>query len=260
MRSYSGLHDETLRKSPLEPPGFIHGETQIEYSELTPLFQGESSKWITTFKDKDGQSHLGILYDTIEQLRADNADTLDAAGRFKCLKQAYQDYVMLLEQGEKVIILRFICKNDKIEFLKIRGGNNMASGVHVSDLHMELAIAFKFGLRYYLSKDGETFSQSDVMHIDKSDFQGPYIDPFEDKSDLKNFKRKDENPGLLILPYSDDQYALLKGMHDRLYALNSELMGFLNSFVDTGSGVDVAITPDRLVSMGNALKRLAQEV
>lgn len=227
----------------------------IKADELIPLIKGPSAKYITRYTGKDGSKHLGILYESLDQLRNDNLERKDACGHFSCFKDAYQDYFLTLQKGEKVIVVRFVSSNDKPEFFRTKRDATVSTSVNVSGMHLELAIAFKFGSRCYLSMDGVTFSQNDAMHIDKASFQRGKENLSQD---ITKYLRA-EDPGLLILPFSEDQFRLLKGIHDRLHALNNELHGFLSGFMSEERETDTPITPESLTGMSNALKRLAHD-
>jgi hypothetical protein len=207
-----------------------------------------------SYRDKDGQVHLGLLYNTLDELREDNRGK-NEEGPYGVLRSQYIHYLLSLEGGKKVILVRYIQDPDCPEHLKF---DNMTeddlSHVQTSGLHMELSMAFQFGSRYYLSKDGVTFDQKNVMNLTKDRLQSAEC---EIGGLAGYFKRKD--PGLLVLPYTDDQWKLLTGIQSRLKMINTDLCKFFDSFVARSESVDEAITPERALQVQQVFLRLTHE-
>jgi hypothetical protein len=211
-------------------------------------------KLMKPYKDKDGDIHLGLLYGSLDELREDNRGKRED-GPYGFLRSQYIHYLLSLEGGKKVILVRYVQDPERPVHLNF---DNLVKDdlvhIQISGLHMELTMAFQFGSRYYLTKDGVTFDQKNVMNLTKDRLQSA-------KSETRDLQRyiRIEDPGLLVLPYTDDQWKLLSGIQARLKMINQELCQFFDSFVMREESVDEAITPERALQVKQAFLRLTHD-
>lgn len=201
------------------------------------------------YVDGGGNRHMGLKYPSIESLRKDNENNSKADGLFAMFVDYYETYALSTKGGEKVIIIRYVDADDQPKFLAPRYNSNALPGVSSSGMQIEIAIGFKFGSRYYSSEDGVTFSASNLLEMDKQACQPTQEDSSSILGNgLNNYKHR-EAPGLLVLPYSDEQYKLLMGIQERLHSINRDLASILDTFVDQKADIDMAITPAALESV-----------
>lgn len=215
----------------------------MDLAQMAGMFDKAVRDSMDVYVDKQGDKHLGILYPTLEALRKDCFEHEGQELRpFDSLHNVYSNYRLSLTQGDKVIVVRFDNASSN-GYLMEPSSRDALAAVNASAMRLEFCVAFRFGDRCYLSKDGETFTQKDVMFLKKESAQTKG----ENDKILRSLGMVKGD--LLVLPYSDEQLAFLTAMQSRLESLHDQMKLFFRGCVRKGESLDSPLGPAALPMM-----------
>lgn len=192
----------------------------MDLVQLAGAFDKDIRNCIEVYQDKEGGRHLALLYPTLDELRSDKILHGDTALRpFAALHEVYSNFRLSLMEGDKVILVRFD-NSTASGYLMDPKSRDALEAVKASAMRLEFTVAFRFGKRCYLSRDGKTFGQKDVMFLDKASAQKKS----EDDTIMRSLGMVKGDT--LVLPYSDEQIDFLNAMQARLSSLHSDMRAF----------------------------------
>lgn len=182
---------------------------------------------------KENFSYLGMLFDTMTEVGEQNQ------APFQHLLSEYKNYKMTLQTGEKVIVLRYkTLKNHNINLLRFSFSNTeelLGNAINTQSFDFEYSIAVRFGTRYYLCDKEGNILQKTAFHFNKEKEQTPNVN----SQDLRDYHHKiDENAETYIVPFSTEQYDIVKKLADRLNSIHLELAELFRDATDINSPVD----------------------
>lgn len=200
---------------------------------------------VKIYPAKDQQfSYVGLIFDSINDIDKDNTPA------FEHFFSEYKDYKMTLQNGEKVIILRYkTLQDDKINLLRFSHANSdhiLGNAIHTQSFHFEHAVAVRFGKRYYLCDQEGKILQKTAFHFDKKNEQAPV----SNSQDLRNYRPKlDSDAETYVVPYSEEQHKIISGLASRLQLIHSELANIFRKATNVNESVDhsVMALPDKSI-------------
>ena len=216
---------------------------------------------LVMYNDKKDRSitYIGITYDTI-------AETTKSNATFDALKEAYINYKMTLQQGEKVIIVRTeTLDNDKLSIFN-RGNYNLSEylgkSIFSTSFDFEFAVAVRFKDRYYLVDEDGLIIRKSAFFLKKDEIQkvSNKIEVFNaivanDKqlgAGLFGFNES-ENQTLLVTAYSEQQLEIVKRVKQRIHEIHAELSELFGSTATNSNELDESILS---LPTGSTIKRL----
>lgn len=204
--------------------------------DMTPteILPNEKNPNIKLFNDKKDNSvvYLGITGKTIIDL-IDNLSLRDKNSPFYLLKESYQRHFLSLEDGERVIVIRYKTLGNS-EISKTHSQSsvpNFSDYDLVADLMTKQSMDFEFfqaaKIRnlFYLMDESGTINTKSIVYFDEKETDPEYIKA-NDKTSMYG-----EKGGLsfVIMPYSDDNWNFIKNLNARLSQLCKDLEGFFLS-------------------------------
>lgn len=259
-------------------------ENDLEYYQNTPIFfDPKKEKFVVlmdyrfcrdlniselgqidglvSYRDKKDLSltYVGITYDTI-------ADTSKNNEVFNALKEAYINYKMTLQQGEKVIIVRTETLDDDNLSIFDRGRANLSEylgkSIFSTSFDFEFAVAIRFKDRYYLIDDNGFIIRKSAFFLNKEDTQklNNKVQVFH--SMVSNDKQLgagllglniEEKQTLFVTSYSDDQFEVVKRIKQRIHDIHNELAMMFGSAATKTNELDESILS---LPSGSSIKRL----
>jgi hypothetical protein len=166
------------------------------------------------------QVSLGLQFDNIEQIR--NALNKDAPNSsYGHLKDLYCQYRLQQSDGEKVIVIKGLTKfQEEARLIQGLKADCSTHALTTSSYYLEFLVAYRFGRQYYLAKADGQLDQKKSFHLDKAQHQNPQE---------TIFRLAETDSNLLVVPYSDQQLAMLTMLAGKLNAFHEEVISFLKS-------------------------------
>ena len=259
-------------------------ENNLEYHQNTPIFfDSKKEKFVVLmdyrfcrdiniselgkidglvmYNDKKDKSiiYIGVSYDTI-------AETTKSNETFDALKEAYINYKMTLQQGEKVIIVRTeTLDDDKLSIFNHARANlseYLGKSIFSTSFDFEFAIAIRFKDRYYLIDDNGLIIKKSAFFLKKEEvqkisnkievFNGIVANDKQLGAGLFGFNES-ENQTLLVTAYSEQQIEIVKRVKQRIHEIHAELSELFGSTATNNNELD-----DGILSLpsGSTIKRL----
>lgn len=216
---------------------------------------------LVMYNDKKSHSiiYIGITYDTI-------AETTKSNETFDALKEAYINYKMTLQQGEKVIIVRTETLDDDKLSIFNRGTYNLANylgkSIFSTSFDFEFAVAFRFKDRYYLIDEDGLIIRKSAFFIKKEEVQksNNKIEVFNGIVDKnKQFGaglfglNESENQTLFVTAYSEEQFEIVKNVKQRIHEIHAELSDLFGRAATNSNELDESILS---LPSGSTIKKL----
>lgn len=184
------------------------------------------------YSKKEDFQYVGLLYTDMLEVNSGKSESLDF------LMEQYIAYKMTLQQGEKVIVLRY--KTTQNQETKLFRENNFIEDGLISthSLNFEYAVAVRFGKRYYLCDADGNIQQKTAFNLDKVKDQMP---PSTGTS-LKDYHYKqDELAEVYVVAYTEEQYKIIDNLAKRMHMIHNELAELFRSSTDKNSTMDMPL-------------------
>lgn len=208
------------------PDSFLN---HIKLEEIT----GYNNRNILNISEKTGQ-YVYFNYESLNELRKVHQNTeFKEDSKFKTFVNQYQSHVMDIDLGIPVIFMAFSVENAK-QIVKYTSEKKLSSviedAIQTVGAKFEFFKAYKFNDKYYLvNKDGQ---------INKEIFF--------------DFKKGNEaNMKYLIMPFSQDDWALAEKINDRVKKIKDDIDSLFKN-QEQSSGFDLGITEANQGLLGNS--------
>lgn len=182
------------------PNGFINDFKKSEITSKSHNFN--KLEWFT---DEDKKEYVGFSAGSIKELR-ELAKT--PTSMYSVFKKEYENHLSDIKNGEVVIFIAFENREQK-DLFQLNNGNNRLdkkSDVMESSFSMiEYFKAVKFNNKYYLFDKENNIDQSTAFDFDKEKYQ---------------------EMGLLIIPYTEQDYKMVEKIYDRFVNLSNSIYSF----------------------------------
>lgn len=262
-------------------------ENDLEYYQNTPIFfDPKKEKFVVLmdyrfcrdlnilelgqinglemYRDKKDPSlnYVGIAYDTIADISKNNEV-------FNDLKEAYINYKMTLQQGEKVIIVRTeTLDDDKLSIFdhnRASLSEYLGKSIFSTSFDFEFAVAIRFKDRYYLIDDNGLIIRKSAFFLNKADTQklNNKVQVFNDV--VSKDKQRgaglfglniEEKQTLFVTSYSDEQFEVVKRIKQRIHDIHNELAMIFGSAATKSNDLDESILS---LPSGSSIKRLTDK-
>lgn len=199
--------------------------------------------------------YIGIAYNQISDIEKENAT-------FTALSEAYTNYKMTMQQGEKVIVVSTkSADNSKIELLErssFKLQEVLGQSVFSTNFTFEYAVAVRFKNRYYLLDNEGNIMRGKSFFINKEEKQkyhnGLAVKQAFRGAGLADFDNDKGTVQLFVTAYSDEQLDVIKRLKDRIHQIHQEIAVLFSSSSSNSNALDESILslPDN-----STIKKLA---
>lgn len=194
------------------------------------------------YNDKKDPSikYIGIAYNQISDIEKANAT-------FTALSEAYTNYKMTMQQGQKVIVVSTKSADDKkLELLKSSSlslQEALGQAIFSTNFTFEYAVAVRFKNRYYLLDNEGNIMRSKSFFINKEEKQ-KYHNGLAVKQVFRGEGLFDNEKGtvqLFVTAYSDEQFEIIKRLKDRIHQIHQEIAVLFSSSSSNSNALDESI-------------------
>lgn len=180
--------------------------------QIDELFPVSLPSGLRVYCDGFGNKHLGVTYDTMKDVRVKGFGSSQAE---KELLAAYTLYNLNLQEGERVIVLRYLSKaNDKSNLFG-SAFPQLGAKPSTATCVFEYAQAYRFGDRYYFCDEEGTLCQESSFVMDKHGMQTG--------TSMQGRRAKNDGVQVVVFNYTEEQYAAIKDLHARVMGMHDAL-------------------------------------